>query len=323
MVRPPGRSETTGDGACSPRGGSNTARVRTQRGLERIVVFADAVVAIACTLLVLPLVDLATQDGAVPVERLLSDHIGQFGAFALSFAVIARLWVEHHRLFEGVGAYDRAIIWLTLGWLFTVAFLPFPTAILATQSGRGASTLYIGTLLLSSLALAATSARVSARPALQRTGPDATLDQPTGQPPRCCSSRSCSPCSSPRPASGRCSSCCCPDPSTQYGVVDQLTGQVRCGTRNPLPSRRPPTHPPSRRRPPEGALHRRHGWSGSDSDQGIRWSCVIAGMSATTGAPSGPRPGRVPTPCHGSLPRSRSGRHPETGRGTNGPVLLG
>jgi len=152
--------------------------VPTQRGLERIVVFADAVVAIACTLLVLPLVDLATQDAGVPVDRLLSDHIGQFGAFALSFAVIARLWVAHHRLFERVGAYDRVIIWLTLGWLFTVAFLPFPTAILATQSGRGASVLYVGTLLLSSVALASTSAWVGAHPGLQRAPPDATLDEP-------------------------------------------------------------------------------------------------------------------------------------------------
>jgi uncharacterized membrane protein len=151
----------------------------SERGLDRIVIFADAVVAIACTLLVLPLVDLATQDAGVPVDRLLSDHAGQFGAFALSFAVIARLWVAHHRLFERVGAYDSMIIWLTLFWLFTVAFLPFPTAILATQSGHGASMFYVGTLLLSSVALASTAAWVSAHPVLQRSAePDAGVDDP-------------------------------------------------------------------------------------------------------------------------------------------------
>ena len=130
--------------------------------------FADAVVAIACTLLVLPLVDLATQDAGVPVDRLLSDHPGQFGAFALSFAVIARLWVAHHRLVERVGAYDTMIIWLTLIWLLTVAFLPLPTAILATQAGHEASMLYVGTLLISSLALASMAAWVSAHATLQR-----------------------------------------------------------------------------------------------------------------------------------------------------------
>jgi uncharacterized membrane protein len=153
--------------------------VPSQRGLDRIVLFTDAVVAIACTLLVLPLVDLATQDAGVPVGRLLSDHVGQFGAFALSFTVIARLWVAHHRLFERVGAYDSVVIWLTLIWLFTVAFLPFPTAILATQSGHGASMLYVGTLLVSSVALASSDAWVSAHPALQRTDePDTMADPP-------------------------------------------------------------------------------------------------------------------------------------------------
>jgi len=153
--------------------------VSSQRGLDRIVVFADAVVAIACTLLVLPLVDLATQSGGAPVDRLLSDHVGQFGAFALSFAVIARLWVAHHHLFERVAAYDAMIIRLTLVWLFTVAFLPFPTAILATQSGQGASMLYVGTLMVSSLALASTAAWVDAHPALQLPAePGSSEDEP-------------------------------------------------------------------------------------------------------------------------------------------------
>lgn len=62
-----------------------------------MVIFADAVVAIASTLLVLPPVDLATQDAEVPVEQLLRGPVGQFGAFALSFAVTGRLWVAHHR----------------------------------------------------------------------------------------------------------------------------------------------------------------------------------------------------------------------------------
>lgn len=147
--------------------------MRTQRGLERLVVFADAVVAIACTLLVLPLVDLAAQAQAVPATQIVSDHLEQFGAFALSFAVIARLWVVHHRIFERVDAYDPMLIRLTLLWLFTVAFLPFPTSVLANQSGRGASVLYIGTLLASSLTLSATSAWVAAHPSLQR-GDEAT-----------------------------------------------------------------------------------------------------------------------------------------------------
>jgi uncharacterized membrane protein len=142
----------------------------SQRGLGRILTFADAVVAIAITLLVLPLVDLAAHGGGQSADRLVSGHLSQFGAFALSFVVIAQLWIAHRKLFEEVGGYDPMIIRLTLLWLFTVAFLPFPTAVLATGSGQhGASTLYVGTLLASSLALAATSAWVGTHPALQLT----------------------------------------------------------------------------------------------------------------------------------------------------------
>jgi uncharacterized membrane protein len=110
-------------------------QVGSRRGLERIVVFADAVVAIACTLLVLPLVDLATQDAGEPLDHLLGDHLGEFGAFALSFAVIARLWVAHHRLFERINGYDTMLVRLTLAWLFPVAFLPFPPARTTWPSG--------------------------------------------------------------------------------------------------------------------------------------------------------------------------------------------
>ena len=147
--------------------GWQTGPVRTPRGLDRLIVFADAVVAIAITLLVLPLVDIASQSDDVSVGRLLSDHAGQLGAFALSFAVIARFWTAHHSTFEGVGAYDAMLVRLTLLWLATVAFLPFPTELLGTQSGDGANTLYIGTLLASSLALGMSAAWVDRHPELQ------------------------------------------------------------------------------------------------------------------------------------------------------------
>jgi uncharacterized membrane protein len=79
--------------------------VRTHEGLDRLITFLDAVVAIAITLLVLPLVDLLA--GAAPgtdLAAVLAGNAGQFGAFLLSFAVIARLWWTHHRLGEQVGA---------------------------------------------------------------------------------------------------------------------------------------------------------------------------------------------------------------------------
>lgn len=142
--------------------------MRTPRGLDRLVTFADAVVAIAITLLVLPLVELAPKRGDAPLGDLLSDHLGEIGAFALSFVVIARLWRVHHRIFERVGAYDGGLINLTMLWLVTVVFLPFPTELVGAEYGSGVAVLYIGTLLASSMALGATDAWVHADPGLLR-----------------------------------------------------------------------------------------------------------------------------------------------------------
>lgn len=61
------------------------------RDLERFLTFVDAVVAIAVTLLVLPLVDIVREVGENgSVVHLLQGHVSQLGAFALSFTVIAR-----------------------------------------------------------------------------------------------------------------------------------------------------------------------------------------------------------------------------------------
>jgi uncharacterized membrane protein len=149
--------------------------VRTERGLDRLVTFLDAVVAIAITLLVLPLIEFladARRDRAL--SAVLGDHLGQFGAFALSFAVIARLWLAHHRLIEQVGAYDSALLLLNLAWAFTIVVLPFSTQLVAVYgSEQLAVGLYIGTIAASSLCLSAIGVLVWRRPALRRGGLDA------------------------------------------------------------------------------------------------------------------------------------------------------
>jgi uncharacterized membrane protein len=69
-----------------------------RRDFDRLLTFVDAIVAIAITLLVLPLAELTTDIGGQPVAHLLRTHQGQLWSFLLSFAVIARLWfVQHHR----------------------------------------------------------------------------------------------------------------------------------------------------------------------------------------------------------------------------------
>lgn len=129
--------------------------MRTGRGFERLITFADAVVAIALTLLVLPLVEIAGQvrEGE-SVGRVISDHRDQVTAFVISFVVIWGLWTLHHRTMEYFDGYDAAIMRLTLLWLFTIVVLPFTTQLLNSEAyAHGAVTVYIGVLLVSSLSL--------------------------------------------------------------------------------------------------------------------------------------------------------------------------
>lgn len=129
--------------------------MRTGRGFERLVNFTDAVIAIAVTLLVLPLVE-------IPQELAEGEHLGEvfaghraeFGAFALSFLVIWVLWLAHHHTMEYFKAYDPTLMRLHMIWLFTIVTLPFSTQLLSTQdNGDGEVPLYVGTLFLSSLIL--------------------------------------------------------------------------------------------------------------------------------------------------------------------------
>jgi uncharacterized membrane protein len=122
---------------------------------ERIVMLTDAVVAIAMTLLVLPLVD------AVPEVEL--DNVGQFLAghpslllgYGLSFVVIYLFWSAHHWVFAAVAAPPLRIRVLNLLWLLSVAFIPFPTALIGREPTPSTAPIYIGTMLVVAVLTAA------------------------------------------------------------------------------------------------------------------------------------------------------------------------
>jgi uncharacterized membrane protein len=125
----------------------------TSKSPERLIAFTDAVVAIAMTLLILPLTEvvgeLVSAHGS-PREAV-TGHWWQIFSFLLSFAVIARVWVSHHRLFAEVNQYSTALVQVDLCWLLTIVVLPFPTELVGAF-GRDQFTLlfYIGTILAGS-----------------------------------------------------------------------------------------------------------------------------------------------------------------------------
>jgi uncharacterized membrane protein len=99
----------------------------------RLEAFADAVFAIAITLLVieirLPAREEIARLGRLPAALL---HLWpSYLAYLVSFVVIGIMWANHHNLMKLIGRVDHGFITLNLLLLMCVAFLPFPTAVMA------------------------------------------------------------------------------------------------------------------------------------------------------------------------------------------------
>ena len=64
------------------------------------------------------------------------------------------MWVSHHSMFERIKQVDRALLFLNLGLLLGIAYLPFPTALLAQYVREGgtnagvAAAIYSATMAL-------------------------------------------------------------------------------------------------------------------------------------------------------------------------------
>lgn len=103
---------------------------------ERLRAFVDAVVAIAMTLLILPLMESASEASKFQHEhpdfgtgQFFVEHSGQVGALIMSFALIALAWTKHHRLYAAVQEVTTSLVWLNILWMFMVICLPVTTAL--------------------------------------------------------------------------------------------------------------------------------------------------------------------------------------------------
>ena len=117
-----------------------------EAGVDRIVAFSDGVVAIAITLLILPLTEIDRAHDAT-LANVVGDNQAALFAFALSFVVIANYWTIHHDIFRPLRRHNSRLIQLNMLWLALIVFLPFPTALIADGLDGGFATLYIGALL--------------------------------------------------------------------------------------------------------------------------------------------------------------------------------
>jgi uncharacterized membrane protein len=118
--------------------------------VDRLIAFSDGVVAIAITLLILPLTEIHRGPDA-NLRQVVVENWNSLLAFALSFAVIANYWTIHHDIFRPVRRHDSRLIRLNMLWLAAIVFLPFPTALIADRVENGFGALYIGILLVVSV----------------------------------------------------------------------------------------------------------------------------------------------------------------------------
>jgi uncharacterized membrane protein len=149
------------------------ASAHDPRPVERMLFFTDAVVAIAMTLLILPLLESVTEaarDG-LNTAQFLAENDGQLASFCLSFFIILLFWRGHDRLLSGVEHQGSGLFWLNGLWMFSIVSLPVVTAMIgAMETDPLQLGLYIGTMLATSLIMAGMQLILLRRPELLRDG---------------------------------------------------------------------------------------------------------------------------------------------------------
>ncbi|HSX21230.1 MAG TPA: TMEM175 family protein [Gaiellaceae bacterium] len=95
---------------------------------SRLETFADGVFAIAATLLIIYVSADAPGGGLGPA---LQHHWPQYAAYLVTFVTIGIWWVNHHLVMTMIGRADRAFLFANIALLACIAFLPYPTKLVA------------------------------------------------------------------------------------------------------------------------------------------------------------------------------------------------
>ncbi len=124
----------------------------------RTEAFSDGVFAIAITLLIL---EVAVPEAAFDnLWRGIAHQWPSYLAYATSFITIGGIWMAHHALFRRLQYANQQVMVINLALLMAVAFLPFPTRLMAeaihdNSAERAAAIFYGASLLVIQLLLGA------------------------------------------------------------------------------------------------------------------------------------------------------------------------
>ena len=120
----------------------------------RLEAFSDGVFAIAITLLILDVT--APAGSGEHLAHALVQEWPAYLAYVTSFLTISVIWVNHHAMFSKVTYADRRLVFCNSVFLLVVAFIPFPTRLLAeyirdSSGARTAAVFYGLTFILLSV----------------------------------------------------------------------------------------------------------------------------------------------------------------------------
>jgi uncharacterized membrane protein len=99
---------------------------------NRIEAFSDGVIAIIITVMIF---DLKLME--VPTDKTVWSELWKllpkFLSYALSFLMLAIMWVNHHQLFHQIKYTDRRLLWYSIHLLFWMSAVPFGTTFIGAS----------------------------------------------------------------------------------------------------------------------------------------------------------------------------------------------
>ena len=94
----------------------------------RLEGISDGIIAVAITLLALGIDAPEPKPGQSLLEAFDAGTLGAIGLFALSFFLIARFWLLHHRLFAGLpSTVSERLVVVNFAFLAAICLVPFAT----------------------------------------------------------------------------------------------------------------------------------------------------------------------------------------------------
>jgi uncharacterized membrane protein len=119
---------------------------------SRRIIFTDAAVAIALTLLILPLLGAAVTVQEITTLEWFQRNTDFLITFFLSFNVVALSWINHERLFASVKSFTRLLSVMNFLWLLAITFLPAATNIMnSAVNDAFQHFIWIGTILIAKI----------------------------------------------------------------------------------------------------------------------------------------------------------------------------